>query len=130
MSLGDLGNNLNKQGGNLYNQQKGRIMREAEEQKKRMEAQELDRKMRMETSHKKLEKQTIEGRILQLTREIAGMGRTGSNNSGSRTDLAIKQRQLESLRNDRLRLEGEIRSLETGAHGAAHNLHYNNPTYF
>ena len=86
--------------------------------------------MRIETSHKKLEKQTIEGRILQLTREIAQTGRIGLGTSSSKADLAIKQKQLESLRNDRLRLEGEIRSLETGAHGGAHNLHYNNPTYF
>ncbi|MFA6463679.1 MAG: hypothetical protein WCV55_01585 [Candidatus Paceibacterota bacterium] len=129
MTLGDLGSNLNKQGNNLYNQQKGRIMREAEDQKKRMEAQEAD-KMRMETSHKKLEKQTIEGRVNRLRQEIIMAGRRGFSTSSAKADIALKERQLQELTRDKIRLEGEIRQLETGAHGMAHNLHYNNPTYF
>lgn len=129
MSLGDLGNSLNKQGNNLYNEQKGRILREAEEQKKRMEAQEADR-TRTEVSHKRLEKQTIEGRVNKLRQEILMAGKRGLGTSSAKADIALKERQLAELTRDKIRLEGEIRSLETGAHGGAHNLHYNNPTYF
>ena len=129
MSLGNLGNNLNKQGGNLFNQQRARIMKEAEDQKRRMESQAADRE-RMETSHKKLMKQTVEGRVNRLRQEIIMIGRRGFNNSSAKADLAMKERQLEELTREKVRLEGEIRQSETGSHGMAHNLRYNNPSYF
>ncbi len=129
MTLGNLGNNLNKQGGNLFNQQRGRIMKEAEDQKRRMESQVADRE-RMETSHKKLMKQTVEGRVSRLRQEIIMMGRRGFNNSSAKADLAMKERQLEELTREKIRLEGEIRQSETGSHGMSHNLRYQNPSYF
>lgn len=129
MTLGDLGNNVQKQGGNLYNQQRGQIMRDAEAQKRRMEAQEAD-KSRMEISHKRLEKSTIDQRVAQVRQEIINADRRGLNDRSAKADVAIKQRQLDELTKDKIRLEGEIRHLETGASGAAHDLHYGNPTYF
>ena len=129
MSLENLGNNLSRSGNNLYAQQKGRIMKEAEDQKKRMESQVADRE-RMEVSHKKLMKQTVEGRVSRLRQEIIMIGRRGFNNSSAKADLAMKERQLEELTREKIRLEGEIRQGETGLHGMAHNLRYQNPSYF
>ncbi|MEI8337785.1 MAG: hypothetical protein WCF92_01405 [bacterium] len=129
MSLFNLGNNINKQGGNLYNQQRGRILEEANKQKEVLEMREAD-KMRTETSHKKLMKQTVEGRVNRLRQEILMAGRRGFSTSSAKSDIALKQRQLEELTREKIRLEGEIRQGETGAHGMAHNLHYQNPSYF
>ena len=129
MSLGDLGSSLNKQGGNLYNQQRGRILEEAKRQKEALERREED-KTNQELSHKKLMKQTVEGRVNRLRQEIIMIGRRGFNNSSAKADLAMKERQLEELTREKIRLEGEIRQGETGSHGMAHNLHYGNPTYF
>ncbi len=129
MSLGDLGSNLNKQGGSLYNDQRGRMLEEAKRQKEALERREGDR-INQELSHKRLQKQTIEGRVNRLRQEILMAGRRGFNTSSGKADIALKERQLEELTREKIRMEGEIRSLQTGAHGAAHNLHYQNPSYF
>lgn len=129
MTLGDLGKSLGSQGNNLYNQQRGRIMDEAKKQKEAFERREED-KTNQELSHKRLQKQTIEGRVNRLRQEILMAGRRGFNTSSGKADIAIKERQLEELTREKIRMEGEIRSLQTGAHGLAHNLHYQNPTYF
>ncbi len=127
MSLGNLGNNLNSKGGDLYAQQKARIMREAEEHKMRLEQQEADR-AKQDISHKKLQKQTLEGRIQQLRNDINRV----SHNSSDRTFRSVvseKERELRSLEVEKRRLEGDILSLEGKTH-AAHNVHFNNPHYF
>ncbi len=120
MSLGDLGNNLNKQAGNTYNEQRERIMREAKEQEARRAAQEADR-MNREISQMRLQKQTLEGRIQQLTMEIAR-----EKNVSTRT---LKQNELHRLQNDKHHLEGEIISKQ-GRASASHNIRYDNPHYF
>ena len=129
MTLGDLGKNLSSQGNSLYNQQRGRIIDESKRQKEVLERREEDRTTQ-ELSHKRLQKQTVEGRVNRLRQEILMAGRRGFNTSSGKADIAIKQRQLEELTREKIRMEGEIRSLQTGAHGAAHNLHYQNPSYF
>ena len=129
MSLGDLGNKIGSQGNNLYNDQRGRILDEAKRQKETLERREEDR-VNQELSHKRLQKQTIEGRVNKLRQEILMAGRRGFNTSSGKADIALKERQLEELTREKIRMEGEIRSLQTGAHGAAHNLHYQNPSYF
>jgi hypothetical protein len=120
MSLGSLGNNLGGQGNNLYNTQRARMMREAEEQKKRIEAVEAGR-LQTELNHLRLSKQTLHGRVTQLEMEM----RRERDPMLRRT----KETELHKLRNDMLHMEGEIMKMQGREH-AAHNIHYNNPHYF
>lgn len=120
MSLGDLGNNLNKQGGSLYNDQRARMLREAKEMEARKQAQEAD-KINREISQMKLQKQTLVGRITQINSEIA--------REKDPIARARKQDELHRIQNDKHHLEGEI-LVKQGRANSSHNIRYGNPHYF
>lgn len=120
MSIGNLGNNLNKGGGDLYAKEKGRIMREAEAKKVQIEKAESDR-ANMEISRLRLHKQTLEGRILELGREIRTLK--------DQRMKTMKETELHRLQSERLHQEGEIMRLQGRIHGS-HNVRFNNPHYF
>jgi len=120
MSLGDLGNNINKSGANLYNLQRQKMMREAKDMQNRQSLIEADR-LNKEIAHLRLSRQTIEGRIMQVKMDI--------NREKDPRTRSIKQTELHKLINDKVHLEGEI-MVKQGRESAAHNVRYNNPHYF
>lgn len=120
MSLGNLGNNINKSGANAYALQKDRMMREAKEMQNKQQMIEADR-LNKEISHLRLSKQTLEGRIMQVKIDI--------NREKDPKIRSLKNTELHRLLNDKVHMEGEI-MVKQGREHAAHNVRYNNPHYF
>ena len=69
MSLGDLNKNVNKGAGSLYANQKGRIMREADEHNKMIEMREIDR-IKQGVARKEADINKMGNEIAKLRREI------------------------------------------------------------
>lgn len=103
MSLGDLGNNINKAGKDLYAAQRARILREGEEKKRMDERREAD-KLNRDISNLRRNKMTLEGRIMQLKNDIA----REKNPQGKLS----KESELKRLINDKVHIEGDLMSAE------------------
>ncbi len=101
MSLGDLNKSVNTAGMSAYNNQRGRILREGKDKMDRMKIQEAD-KLNQDLSHFRLQKQTMEGRILQLRSEIAREKNPQAKMS--------REAELKRMINEKTHLEGEILS--------------------
>ena len=112
MSIGDLGNSLNRAGKDLYASQRARILRESKEHEKIVERRELDRK-KHDIVTKRFHHKRITDDISMVRREILSLNSKRGGNEDVRQQIAEKERRIRSLEIDQRKFDAESRKTES-----------------